>query len=97
MLNEKLKELNHVSDNEKIDFSVFWELYGKKKGNKSKVEKKWNILSLSTQEKIIETLPNFKKSISDIQFLPFPETYLNNERWNDEIEETRTEDKIRMF
>ena len=93
VLNEKLKELNHVSDNEKIDFSVFWELYGKKKGNKLKVEKKWNKLSLSTQEKIIETLPNFKKSISDIQFLPFPETYLNNERWNDEIEETLQEEK----
>lgn len=93
VLNEKLKELNHVSDNEKIDFSVFWELYGKKKGNKLKVEKKWNKLSLSTQEKIIETLPNFKKSISDIQYLPFPETYLNNERWNDEIEENLQEEK----
>ena len=93
VLNEKLKELNHVSDNEKIDFSVFWELYGKKKGNKLKVEKKWNKLSLSTQEKIIETLPDFKKSISDIQYLPFPETYLNNERWNDEIEETLQEEK----
>lgn len=93
VLNEKLKDLKTVSDNEKIDFSVFWELYGKKKGNKLKVEKKWNKLSLSTQEKIIETLPNFKKPISDIQFLPFPETYLNNERWNDEIEETLQEEK----
>ena len=36
--------------------------------------------------KIIDTLPNFKASVKDIQFLPFPETYLNKKRWNDELD-----------
>ena len=34
----------------------------------------------------METLPGFKASVSDKQFLPHPQTYLNNERRNDEIE-----------
>ena len=71
--------------NNKISFDTFWDLYGKKQGSKTKAEKKWNKLSIQVQEKIIKTLPSFKKSISDFKFLPFPETYLNNERWNDEL------------
>ena len=68
-----------------IEFNVFWNLYDKKIGAKSKCETKWNKLSDETRVKIIETLPAFKSSIKDIQYIPYPETYLNNERWNDEI------------
>jgi hypothetical protein len=60
-------------------------LYDKKIGNKNKVEKKWIKLSDETRQKIIDTLPAFKKQISDKAYQPFAETYLNNERWNDEI------------
>ena len=69
---------------ESISFDIFWNLYNKKVGAKAKCEKKWNKLPLSTQQKIIDTLPSFKAKVKDIQFLPFPETYLNQERWNDE-------------
>lgn len=85
VLQERIKELKPIQESDKIDFSVFWDLYGRKKGNKESAEKKWNKLSLATQEKIIKTLPAFKNSVSDHQFLPYPETYLNNGRWNDEL------------
>ena len=36
--NGNIKEIN-------IDFNIFWDLYDKKRGDKSKLEKKWNELS----------------------------------------------------
>lgn len=68
-----------------IVFSVFWDLYDKKVGSKDKCEKKWNKLSDQERQKIIDTLPAFLNSIKDKQFQPYPETYLNGKRWNDEI------------
>lgn len=81
--NNDNKENNEIN----IPFSKFWNLYGKKKGNRSSCEKKWNRLKDSEREEIIETLPNFKKSVSDIKYLPYPETYLNGRRWEDVIEQ----------
>jgi len=66
------------------DFDSFWELYGKKVGAKSKCSKKWEKLSLAVKKQIMETLPKFLAGIKDKQFQPFPETYLNQERWKDE-------------
>ena len=68
-----------------IPFESFWNLYNKKVGDKKKVEKKWNKLKDDERQKIIDTLPNFLNSIQDKQFLPYPVTYLNQKRWNDEI------------
>lgn len=68
-----------------IAFSEFWNLYNKKVGNKDKAEKKWNSLKDSERQKIIDTLPAFLNSIPDKQYQPHPQTYLNNSRWNDEI------------
>ena len=86
LLQSKIDELKHYEESDKIEFDVFWELYGNKIKRKP-CERKWNNLSLKTQEKIIETLPAFKDSITDKKYLPHPETYLNGERWNDEIEQ----------
>jgi hypothetical protein len=80
----KVKEIN-------ITFETFWNLYNKKVGAKSKCENKWNKLKDEERQKIIDTLPKFKASIKDIQFQPFPETYLNQERWNDEIKVVKLE------
>lgn len=91
VLQEKIKELKPIQESDKIDFNVFWDLYAKKKGNKEKIKSKWDNLSLKTQERIIETLPKFIYSISDKQYQPNPETYLNNKRWEDEIEDAPVE------
>jgi hypothetical protein len=79
---DKIKE-------DKISFDIFWNLYNKKVGSKDSCIKKWCKLDLETQTKIIDFIPNFLNSISDKQFVPFPETFLNQKRWNDVIEITK--------
>jgi hypothetical protein len=81
---------NHMGNgngigNINIDFNSFWDLYDKKVGAKNKCEKKWNKLKFEVQKNIIDILPNWKSQFTDKQFQPFPETFLNQERWNDEI------------
>lgn len=71
---------------EKIKFIVFWDLYDKKLGDKKGVEKKWDLLSIDIQEEIIKMLPNYIASIKDKQFQPYPATFLNQERWTNEIQ-----------
>lgn len=69
-----------------IPFSDFWNLYGYKIGDKKNCEKIWDKLIYDTQKIIIASLPDWKTNILKIQAaLPYPETYLNQERWNDEI------------
>lgn len=70
-----------------VDFEIFWNLYAYKVGNKELINKKWDGLPPSIQDKIITTLPLFLKHHPDKKFRPHPETYLNNHRWNDEIDE----------
>jgi hypothetical protein len=67
-----------------ISFESFWNLYNKKVNAKD-CESKWNKLKDGERQKIIDTLPNFLNSVVDKQFLPYPVTYLNQKRWNDEI------------
>lgn len=68
-----------------VDFENFWNLYAKKQGDKKNAQKKWMKLSVETQTKILSVLPIWKKQFTDIQFQPFPETFINQERWNDEV------------
>lgn len=84
-LSKQLNLLNKENNKTNIAFAVFWDLYEKKKGNRGKCEIKWLKLKDEEREKIIQTLPDFKKSTPDIQFRPFPETYLNGKRWEDEL------------
>jgi hypothetical protein len=77
------KEKGNEEMNE--EFEIFWSIYNKKVGSKKKCLAKWLKLPQEIKQKIFETLPVFLSNIKDKQFQPFPETYLNNERWNDEI------------
>jgi hypothetical protein len=72
----------------KIDFEIFWGLYDKKIET-NKCEKKWNKLSFEIQNKILDYLPKYKHSIPDKKYRKNPDTFLNNECWNDEIIETQ--------
>ena len=69
-----------------IEFDIFWNLYDKKIGDKNGCIKKWGKLAEETQLKIIEILPEWKNQFQDKQFQPYPATFLNQERWNDEDE-----------
>lgn len=81
------------SDNKNLHFNNFWNLYPKKVA-KSKCESKFKSLKNKDIEIIFKTLPDF------IKYKPFPEythpnplTYLNQERWNDEIKITKEDEK----
>ena len=76
---------NINKDQEKIEFSLFWEKYNKKVGDKNNCQKKWDKLNIDIQQKVLDTLPKFISQFSDKKFQPYPETYLNQNRWNDEI------------
>ena len=68
-----------------IEFDIFWNLYDKKVGDKNACIKKWNNLKDVDRQKIIDTLPAFLSQIKDKQYQPFPATYLNQRRWENEI------------
>lgn len=71
-----------------IEFNVFWSLYNYKIGDKAKCEKRWLLLSTKEQEFIISILPKWLKCFGgEGHILPYPETFLNQKRWNDQIPE----------
>lgn len=79
---------NKVNNEDKVisvDFNEFWNLYGRKVGDKKGAIKKWEKLTKQTKDMIMEILPEWKKQFSNVQYQPFPETFLNQERWNDEF------------
>lgn len=79
----KEKEIKEKEIN--IPFSTFWDLYNKKVA-RVKCVPKWHKLKDEERKTIIDTLPNFLSNIRDKQFQPNPETYLNQRRWEDEVE-----------
>ncbi len=90
LLNQTGTTYNKNEKNEKNQeiinsFGVFWESYDKKVGDKEKALKKWCKLSEADRQKIFDTLPLFLSTIKDKQFQPYPQTYLNNRRWEDNI------------
>lgn len=71
-------------------FSVFWDSYPRKASRK-RAEQVFSKISPSAElfAKIMASVEEFKKSAQwlkdDGQFIPHPATWLNQERWNDEI------------
>lgn len=65
-------------------FAMFWDMYGKKVGEKV-CRDKWKRLDLKTRKEIIARLPDYIASKPDKQFRPNPQTFLNQERWLDEV------------
>ena len=67
-----------------IPFEKVWDIYDKKVGDKIKLKKKWDKLSI---EKKIKALDHINKYVSNTekQYRKNFETYLNNCSWDDEI------------
>lgn len=72
-------------------FSQFWEAYPKKRG-KSNACRSWEKLKISNElfNLIMQKLELFKKSDDWLKekgkYIPYPATFLNGRRWEDEIE-----------
>ncbi len=80
-----LRDREREREDINIPFDVFWDSYGRKEGDKNACKKKWHKLNDADRQKIIDTLPVFLAKIKDKQFQPYPATYLNQQRWNDEV------------
>ena len=79
--------LNNTINNKyiNISFNTWWDLYDKKVGSKTKLESKWNKL---TDDQRIQAIKHTKEYIiaqPDKPYRKNPDTYFNNESYNDEI------------
>lgn len=90
---EQIKEKNSSKKEnppEKIEetiwpsFEEFWNEYDKKY-DRNACERKWNKLKQPDKEQIMHHIPKYKESQPDKKFRKNPETYLNNQSWNNEI------------
>jgi hypothetical protein len=72
-----------------MTFQDFYSLYPRKMARKD-AEKAWNRLTPTQQKECLEALPNYLKywKIKETQkdYIPYPATFLNQERWTDEID-----------
>lgn len=102
-LNISKKELVKKNSNKEVGlisfFDVFWGEYPVKR-SKTKAMEKFNKLSKEMQLMIIEDVKKRKKEDSQWAkgFIPHPTTYLNQERWEDEMspEVKNSQSKILM-
>jgi hypothetical protein len=68
-----------------IPFDDFWDIYNKKVGDKSKCEKLWNKLKDEERTSIIKITPGYLTTFPEKQYQPYPETFINQRRWENEI------------
>ncbi|MFA6325043.1 MAG: hypothetical protein WCX46_02335, partial [Candidatus Paceibacterota bacterium] len=90
--NKKIEKKEKNINTPKIDptssFDEFWNLYPKKEA-KTVAKDKWDKLNQETKEIIMKDLPKRIKCDKWTQdggiYVPMASTYINQERWNDEI------------
>lgn len=92
--NKEYNILDNINNNiysafdAKKAFELFWEIYPRKI-NKKKAEEKFLKVCKNeeTFNKIIEAvkLQTKTEQWKDVQYIPHPTTWLNGERWNDEV------------
>lgn len=75
------------------DFGIFWAHYPKRVAKKD-AEKAWKKLTSEQKQKAMEALPKHVEFWAESEFIPHPATWLNGERWEDELPEKRQPLKI---
>ena len=72
-----------------MSFDKFYTLYPRKQGRRA-AEKSWQRLSSQEQQDALEALPNhieyWKLKQTEKDFIPHPATWLNQGRWEDELD-----------
>ena len=72
-----------------MSFIDFYNLYPRKMGRKD-AERSWNRLTPDQQSDCLDAMPNYlkywkiKETAKD--FIPYPTSFLNQERWTDELD-----------
>lgn len=80
-----------LGEEDKPTFEEFWDAYDKKIGKKDKLKKKWQKLPQATRQKIMDYIPGYIEAQPDKKYRKNPETFLNNESWEDELIPTENE------
>lgn len=79
-------EIRDVS-NIDLSFEKFWQVYGSKMGNKNDCKTKWNKLEITEKMLALGAIPRMQKYHTGRGIgIPFPETYLNQRRWENLFE-----------
>jgi len=90
-IKEYIKELEEKPPLESEKFNIFWEEYPRKIARKT-AESYWMKANIDEKlfEKIMKSLEAQKKSrqwkSENGKYIPHPATWINQERWNDEIQ-----------
>jgi len=72
-----------------MSFAIFYGLYPRKMARKD-AEKAWNKLTPTEQSECLDAMPNYlkywkiKETAKD--YIPYPASFLNAQRWTDEID-----------
>jgi len=86
---EKERETKSCRSASSADFDRFWSLYPRREG-KGNAAKAWpRAIAKASPEHIIQKLEEWKESKGfpmDAKFVPLPASWLNAERWSDEME-----------
>lgn len=84
---EKIKTNTSSVDDGDKGFLAFWNKYPKKVGKKQ-AQRSWNRLSKKNKELVMDDIPKRQDAVwkhNSKQYIPNPATYLNNERWLDDM------------
>lgn len=88
-VNDNVYDTVNKSD---LSFENVWTLYDKKVGDKEKLRKKWDKLSISEKNAVLDYIPRYIAAVPAKQYRKNFETFLNNKSWNDEIIESEIEE-----
>jgi len=77
-------DTDNKSKPKKIPFENFYDKYPVKK-SRAPAEKKWKGMTIAKQQLAIDGISKYLKTVDDLNFAVHPPTYLNQERWNDEV------------
>ena len=69
-----------------VSFEAFWNTYAYKVGNKSRVQKKWNLLPEKERILAIGAIARYKRFAESKRIeRVYPETYIDQHRWENEF------------
>ena len=87
--NKKKEVLKPIAQTEK-DFDTFWDEYPNRKGKGKAREAFKKAIKKTTLETMLEAVRRQKQGAQwkkdDGRFIPYPATWLNQERWDDEVD-----------
>ena len=76
---------NNKEWKEEIQFDKFWDLYSRKIWDRKACKIKRDNLKPEEQKNVLVFIPKFLNTIDDKKYQPYPATFLNQRRWEDDL------------